>query len=140
MDRRTFLAESAAILTAVSGGCTTFNTGGREGVILTHVELGNHSDEAQAFDVQVIHDDEVIHWTQRELASGGDEVIEIDSPDEHGSVEVFVRVEEQWDSTDFDADEYDGERVIAVVTYGKVEPDALRISWVVSDRPASDNG
>lgn len=140
MNRRTFLAGSATILTATSGGCTTFNTDGREGVILTHVELGNQSDEAQAFDVQVFHDDEVIHWTQRELASGGDAVIEIDAPEEFGSVEVFVRAGEEWDSTDFAAEEYDGERVIAVVTYGKVEPDALRISRVVSDRQTSDNG
>lgn len=139
MNRRTFLAGTATIFTAVSGGCTTVDNSGVEGVILTHVELGNASDEPQTFDVLVMHDDEIVHWTQHELDSGGEDVIAIDSPDEHGNVEVFVRVADEWDSADFAADEYDGERVIAVVTYGMIEPDALRISRVVSDRQKSNN-
>jgi len=68
----------------------------------------------------------------------GDAVIDIDSPDERGHVEVYVRVGETWRRTDFDTDRYDGERVIAVVVYGMVEDDLLRISRRVSDRPIAD--
>ena len=144
MNRRTFLAGSASVFTAVGSGCTTFADEERDGVILTHVELGNASDELQVFAVLVTHDDEIVHWsshevgvTESEEAVAG-EVIDIDVPDEYGYVEVLTRVEDQWDTTDFDTDEYDGERVIAVVTYGMVEDELLRISRRVSDRPSGN--
>lgn len=142
MDRRTFLVGSASVFTAIVSGCTTFADEERDGVILTHVELGNASDGPQVFDVLATHDDEIIHWsshevevTENEEAAGG-EVIGINAPDEYGRVEVLVRAKDQWAQTDFDTDEYDGERVIAVVTYGMVEDELLRISRRVSDRPS----
>jgi hypothetical protein len=139
MNRRTFLAGSATLLSALSGGCLAVDDG-RKGVILTHVELGNATDEPRQFDVLVTHDGEIIHWALHDVGVGegdheaGGSVIEIESPDEFGSVDVHVRVEETWASTDFDTDRYDGERVIAVVTYGMIEDDMLRISRRISDR------
>lgn len=113
----------------------------REGVILTHVELGNATSEPQVFDVIVTYNDNIVHWSSNEVGVGDDEqemggeVIEIDASDEPGSVEVHVRVGEKWKTTDFDTDRYDGQRVIALVTYGWPEDEILRISRVVSDRP-----
>ena len=142
MNRRTFLAGSASAITAFAGGCTTIADAESDGVILTHVELGNASDESHVFDVLVTHDNEVVHWSLHEVGGSeneegaGGEVIEIDDPDEYGPVEVLVRVGDQWTKTDFDTDEYDGERVIAVVTYGMIEDEFLRISRRLSDRPS----
>lgn len=136
MNRRTFLAGSTPIVAATLGGCTVFGGGenGLDGVILTHVELGNQSDDPQEFDVHVTHDADTIYWSSHEVAGGEGEVIEIDAPNEYGRVEVYVRVGDVWSQTDFDSDEYDGKRVIAVATYGMVEDDTLRISRIESDR------
>ncbi len=135
MKRRALLG-SAVALTALGGGCTVLSEDSRAGVVLTHVELGNADDEARTFDVVVRHDGEIVHWSTHELgvSEDSDEVVEIDGPDERGHVEVDVRVDGQWASTDFDTDEYDGEEVIAIVTYGMAEEDALRISRQISDR------
>lgn len=143
MDRRTFLACGATAVGSVTGGCTAFSGTRRDGVALTHVELGNASGEPQTFDLLVFRDGEIVHWSTREVESGeggqtGGEVIEMDAADEYGRVEVYVRIGDERTGTDFEADEYDGERVIAVVTYGAVEDDMLRISRRLSDRPVSD--
>ncbi|WP_275740837.1 hypothetical protein [Halorhabdus sp. SVX81] len=144
MNRRTFLAGTSTVVTAALGGCTMIGDGknGREGVILTHVELGNGSGESQVFDVLVTHNDDTIYWSSEEVGSGEGEgeVIEIDSPDEYGHVEVYVRVGDAWSQTDFDTDRFDGKHVIASVTYGMIEDDLLRISRLVSDRPTSTEG
>lgn len=108
------------------------------GVILTHVGLGNFSDELQVFDLFVTHDEEVIHWASHEVEAEGESVIDIEGPGEHGSVEVMVRVGEEWQTRGFDTHRYEGERVIAVVVYGKVEYGLLRISRVASDRPTDE--
>jgi len=84
--------------------------------------------------VLVTRNEEIVRWTQHELPAGEGEVLEIDSSGEYGRVEVLVRVDGEWARTDFDAEEYDGERVIAVAIYGMAD-EALRISRVVSDRP-----
>jgi hypothetical protein len=144
MRRRTFLASSVAVGASFTSGCTGLLAEEREGVTLTHVELGNASNEPQVFDLLVTHDDEIIHWSSHEVGVGGtdqemgDALVELDSPDERGHVEVLVRVGEEWERTDFDTDRYDGERVIAVVVYGIIEDDMLRISRLVSDRPTAD--
>ena len=144
MRRRTFLASSVTVGAIFMSGCTGLLAENREGVTLTHVELGNASDEPQVFNLLVTHDDEIIHWASHEVGVGGpdqemrDALVEINSPDERGHVEVLVRVGEEWQQTDFDTDRYDGERVIAVVVYGMVEDDMLRISRLVSDRPTAD--
>ncbi|WP_135666708.1 hypothetical protein [Halorhabdus rudnickae] len=115
---------------------------GQKGVNLTHVELGNGSGESQVFDVLVTHNDDTIYWSSQEVRSGEGEgeVIEIDSPNEYGHVEVYVRVGDVWERTDFDTDRLDGKHVIASVTYGMIEEDILRISRLVSDRPTSTEG
>lgn len=124
MNRRAFLAESATVVIAASGGCAAFENGERDGVVLSHVELGNATDEPQQFDVLVTHDDEVVHWSLHAVEAGGNDqdaggdVIDLGTPDDHGRVEVHVRVDDEWASTDFDTDRFAGERVIAVVTYG----------------------
>ena len=143
MNRRQLLTGAATAITAICVGCTSVPRDGREGVVLTHVELGNATGERQQFDVLVTHDGEIIHWALHEVEPGGDDreaggtVVEIDSPDDPGDVEVHVRVEDQWASTDFESEEYDGERVLAVVTYGMVDDDLLRITRHRSDRPTS---
>lgn len=139
MNRREFFTGSLTPCVAVSGGCLSLDDDERDGVVLTHVELGNQSGDPHVFDLLVTHDEEVIHWASHEVNTGG-EVIAIDSPDEYGPTEVYVRVDEVWQKTDFDTDESDGEQVIAVVTYGTVEDDLLRISRRLSDRPASADG
>lgn len=145
MRRRTFLAGSATVVAIPVSGCADLLAEGREGVILTHAELGNASDEPQVFDLLVTHDDEIIHWASHEVGVGenaqetGGTVIDIDSPDEHGHVEVSVRVGEEWKRTDFNTDRYDGERVIAVVVYGRSEDELLRISRRISDRPTTND-
>lgn len=135
MKRRAFLG-SAVALAALGAGCTALSEDSRAGVVLTHVELGNGDDEPHAFDIVVRHDGEVVHWSTHELGVGedSDEAVEIDGPDERGHVEVDVRVDGQWASTDLDTDEYDGEEVIAIVTYGVAAEGALRISRQISDR------
>lgn len=144
MRRRTFLAGGATVASIPVSGCAGFFHEGREGVILTHVELGNASSEPQVFDLLVTHDDEIVHWTSHEVGVGEDDqemggtVIDIDSPAERGHVEVSVRVGEEWKRTDFATDRYEGERVIAVVVYGMSDEDLLRISRRVSDRPTTD--
>lgn len=124
-------------MSTIDGGCLSLNDERRDGVILTHVELGNITDEPQTFDVLLTRDGEIIHWTQHELDAGGEEVLAIDAQKAHGRVEVLVRVNDNWDRTDFDDEIYDGERVIAVVTYGMVEDEALRIRRVIADRPTA---
>ncbi len=138
MNRREFFAGSLSLCAAVSGGCLSLTDDERDGVVLTHVELGNQREDPHVFDLLVTHDEEVIHWASHEVGTDG-EVIDVDSPDEYGPTEVYVRVDEVWQKTDFDTDEYDGEQVIAVVTYGTVEDDLLRISRRISDRPTSTN-
>lgn len=140
MQRRTFLAGSAAVASAVVGGCLGSGDDARTGVILTHVELGNATADPQVFDVLVTQDDEIIHWATHEVGVGaapdeaGGKVIELDPPAEPGAVEVHARVGENWQRTGFTTDEFDGERVIAVVTYGMGEAEALRISRRHADR------
>jgi hypothetical protein len=136
MKRRRFLVGSVTVCAAVFSGCLLGTDNERDGVILSHVELGNARGEPRVFDLLVTHDGEVIHWASYEVGADG-EVINIDSPDEYGGVEVYVRVGEEWQRRDFDTDEYAGEQVIAIVTYGMVENDLLRISRRVSDRPTS---
>lgn len=136
MKRRRFLAASVTVCAVVSGGCLLGTDDERDGVILTHVELGNAREEPHVFDLLVTHDGEVIHWASHKVGADG-EVIGIDSPDEYGNVEVYVRVGGEWQRKDFNTDEYAGEQVIAIVTYGMVEDDLLRISRHVSDRPIS---
>lgn len=136
MNRRRFLAAGATVSAVVSGGCLLGNDDGRDGAILTHVELGNAREDPRVFDLLVTHDDEVIHWAAHEVGTDG-EVVTIESPDEYGNVEVYVRVGEEWQKREFNTDEYAGEQVIAVITYGMVEDDLLRISRRVSDRPTS---
>ncbi len=144
MNRRTFLAGSATVGTISVAGCTGFLDEKQEGVTLTHVELGNASDEPQIFDLLVTHDNEIIYWSSHEVGVGGndqemgDMLVEIDSPDERGHVEALVRVGEVWQRKGFDTDRYDGERVIVVVVYAMVEDEMLRISRLISDRPATD--
>lgn len=95
------------------------------------------------FDVIVSYDGEVVHWESYEVEARideqelGGEVIEMDAPDDPGSVEVYVRVGENWEHTDFDTDRYDGKRVIAVITYGLPEDGIIRISRVIADRTPS---
>lgn len=142
MDRREFVAWSGAALTIGLSGCSTLGSEPREGVVPTHVELGNASPESRLFDVLVTHDGEVVHWDAHEVEARvsddelGGEVVEMDAPEEPGSVEVYVRVGEQWERTDFDAERYDGEDVIVTATYGLPEAGVLRLSRVESDRPA----
>lgn len=69
----------------------------------------------------------------------GAEIADIDAPDDRGHVEVAVRVGEGWQQTDFATDRYDGECVIAVVVYGMVEDELLRISRRISDRFGTDD-
>ena len=144
MRRRKFLASSVTVGALSTSGCTGLLAERRAGVTLTHVELGNASDEPRVFDLLVTHDDDIIHWASHEVGVGGDDqemgdaLIEVDSPSERGHVEVLVRVGEEWQRTDFDTDRYDGERVTAVVVYGMIEDDMLRISRLVSDRPTAD--
>jgi len=138
MNRRTFLAGGATAVAAVSGGCSAFRSNGPEGVVPTHVELGNHADESREFDVLVLHDGDIVHWSAHGVDGGEGEVVEIDAPEEYGSVEVHVRVGQRRASTDFGTDRYDGERVIAVVAYGMAGEDSLRISRLVADRTTDD--
>lgn len=144
MNRRTLLAGSATVGAISVAGCAGILEEEQEGVTLTHVELGNASSEPQVFDLLVTQDDEIIYWASHEVGVGGndqemrDALVEIDSPDERGHVEVLVRVGEEWQQTDFDTDRYDGERVIAVVVFGMGDDDMLRISRLVSDRPTAD--
>lgn len=146
MNRRTLLAGSATAFAAIAGGCTSASKDERDGVILTHVELGNASGEPQLFDVLVRHDGEIIHWSLHEVGVGagegqaGGQVIDIDAPAERGRVDVHVRVGDVWSSTDYDTDEYEGEHVIAVVTYGTMGDEFLRISRRVTDRTPSTEG
>ena len=143
MNRRTLLAFGG--LAAVGGlaGCSAPTDAGREGVVLTHVELGNGTDEPRTFDVLVRHDGDVVHWAAHEVGVGtggemGGRVVELDGPDEPGRVVVLVRVGETWRELDFrEYEQYDGKRVLAVVTYGMVE-DELRVRPHVSDRTTSD--
>lgn len=145
MKRRTMLAGSALLVPAVLSGCLSSGSDEREGAILTHVELGNATDDPQRFDLLVMHDDEIIHWATHEVevataeGEAGGAVIPIDSPDDSGHVEVYVRVGTEWQRTDFATDDYDDERVIAVVTYGMIEDEMLRISRRRSDRAASSD-
>lgn len=140
MQRRTVLAGSAGALTVLIGGCIGIRGDERDGVILTHVELGNATDDPQVFDVLVTHDDAIIHWAAHEVGVGtaagesGGTVIAIESPEDYGDVAVYVRVGDVWQHTDFATDEYAGEHVIAVVTYGQIEDEMLRISRRISDR------
>jgi hypothetical protein len=144
MNRRKVLAGSATVGAISVAGCTGLLEEDRQGVTISHVELGNASEDRQIFDLLVTHDDEIIHWSSHEVGVGenhqemGDALVEIDSPDERGQVEVLVRVGEEWQRTDFGTDRYDGERVIAVVVYGMVEDDMLRISCQISDRSTAD--
>lgn len=141
MNRRTFLASSATVVWIPLVGCTRSDPDDQAGVILTHVELGNASGDSQIFDLLVTHDDDIVHWSLHEVPPGsegqaaGGRVVDIDGPDEPGRVEVHVRVGSEWRSIDFTTDKYDGRRVIAVVTYGMIEDDLLRISRRISDRP-----
>lgn len=141
MRRREFVAWSGTVLTIGPAGCSTLGSGARDGVVLTHVELGNGSDERQVFDVFATYDGEVLHWRSHEVEAResdeelGGEVVEIDPPEEPGNVEVYVRVGENWERTDFD--EFDGKRVIVTATYGWPERGMLRLSRIESDRPAS---
>lgn len=145
MNRRRFLAGSGLALTVCLAGCSTLASEAREGVILTHVELGNTSGQPRVFDVIVTYDDEFIHWDSYEVEAAdseqgmGGRVIEIDSPADPGSTEVYVRVGEKWKGIDFGTDQYDGKRVIVVATYGRPEAESLRLSRVVSDRPVPGN-
>lgn len=142
MHRRQFVAWSGTALAFGLAGCSTLGAEAREGVVLTHVELGNASPDPQEFDVLVTHDGEVVHWAAHEVEARvddeelGGEVVEIDAPEEPGSVEVYVRVGERWERTDFDSERYDGEEVIVTATYGLPEAGVLRLSRVESDRPA----
>lgn len=144
MNRRQFLGGSGTVAMVGITGCSTLDSGGREGVILTQVELGNATGEPQAFDVVVTYDGDLTHWSSYEVEVGdaeqemGGEVVEIDAPDNPGAVEVHVRVGETWKSVDFDADRYDGERVIAIATYGWPD-ETLRISRVIDGRPTPAN-
>lgn len=141
MNRRTPLAYGGLAAVAGLSGCPGFapRGAGREGVVLTHVELGNGTDEPRAFDVLVRHDGDVVHWATHEVGVGiggemGGRVVDPDGPDEPGRVVVRVRVGGTWRSLDFrDHERYDGERVVAVVTYGMVE-DELRVRPHASDR------
>jgi hypothetical protein len=140
MQRRAFLAGGTAILTVAASGCGGVLDEGLEGVVLTHVELGNASGTPRVFDLQVTHDGDIVHWAAHEVGVAesdremGGTVVDFDGPDDPGQVEVAVRVGREWARTDFATAEYDGERVLAVVTYGLVEPGLLRISRRVSDR------
>lgn len=144
MRRRTFLTDSATLMTIPVAGCTAAFDEEREGVTITHVELGNASDEPRVFDLLVTQGEEIIHWASHEVDVGknsqemGGTVIDIDGPNDPGHVEVSVRVGEKWERTDFNTDRYDGERVIAVVVYGMLEEETLRISRLISDRSATD--
>lgn len=55
-------------------------------------------------------------------------VLELESPAEFGDIELFVRTANQTERTDFADPERNGQKVIAVVTYGIVEDELLRIS------------
>lgn len=144
-DRRTVLGFIGTTVTTGLAGCQTPGSGQREGVVLTHVELGNASPDPQVFDLLVRRDGEIVHWDSHDVGTGtgedeiGGEVVEMDGPEDPGRVEVAVRVGEQWERTGFDDDRYDGKEVIAVVTYGRLEADTLRISRIDSDRPASES-
>lgn len=146
MNRRQFVAWAGSAATIGLAGCSAVDPESPGGVVLTHVELGNAAPEPRVFDVLVEHDDEVVHWDAHEVDPGGGdgeiggEVIEVDAPEEPGSVEVSVRVGEQWERTDFDDGRYDGERVLVSATYGWPEPAVLRLSRLESERPTSVGG
>lgn len=146
MNRRQFLGGSAIAAAAGLAGCTEFVPERREGVVLTHIELGNASTEPQRFDVIVSYDDEFVQWDSYEVEARVDEqtlggrVIEVDAPDDPGRVEVSVRVGETWKRADFDTGRYDGEQVIAIATYGLPEAGILRLSRVISDRSTATDG
>lgn len=146
VTRRQYLGIGGTAVALGLAGCSMAGAPDREGVILTHVELGNASPDPEEFDVLVTHDGEIVHWALHEVDVGSDEdemggtVIDIDSREEPGQVEVLVRVGQQWERTDFDSDRYDGNRVIAVVTYGLPEDGVLRISRVISDRDGTVSG
>lgn len=143
MNRRRFLECGGTALAVGFAGCSAIDAESREGVILTHIELGNATDELQMFDVIVRYDGNIMHWETYEVAPGtaeqemGGEVIEIDHPPDPGRVEVSVRVGQHWERTDFDSDRFDGKHVIVVATYAWPEEGALRLSRVDSDRPPS---
>lgn len=143
MNRRHYLSIGGTAVALGLAGCSMPGSSEREGVILTHVELGNASSEPEVFAILVTYDGDIVHWEPHKVGIGADEdeiggeLIEIDSPGDPGRVEVFVRVREHWERTDFDTDRYDGKRVIAVVTYGLPEAEVLRISRVVSDRQSN---
>lgn len=143
MNRRRFLAGCGAAATVGLAGCAASGADGPASVVLTHVELANGTGEPQVFHLLVELHDDVVHWSSHEVDGGDDgemggAVVEIAAPDEPGAVEVHGRVGETWRTVDFDADRYDGERVIAVFQYGPWSDDdgtALRGSRLVSDRP-----
>lgn len=147
MNRRTFVTGGATLTAILFGGCIGLlgEDRKREGVTLSHVELGNASGEPQVFDLLVTYDNEIIHWSAHEVAVGesdqemGSTIVDIDAPDDRGHVEVAVRVGQDWQRTDFATDRYDGKRVIAVVVYGMVEDELLRISRRITDRPPTDD-
>lgn len=140
MRRRSFLLTYGLAGIAGLSGCTA-NGEPREGVVLTHVELGNGTRSPLLFDVQVLYDGNIVHWAGHEVGVGedsemGGRVIEIAPSAEPASVAVNVRVAGKWAGLDFDGyDEYDGDRVVAIVTYGMVD-DELRVRPHVSDRSA----
>lgn len=141
MRRRSFLLTGGVAGFAGLAGCASFG-GTLDGVVLTHVELGNGSSSPQRFDVQVLYDGEIAHWAAYTVGVGEDDemggrVVEIPPPAEPASVTVNVSVAGTWAGLDFDDyDEYDGERVVAIVTYGMIE-DELRVRPHGSDRSAT---
>lgn len=139
MDRRTFLSASGIVAAAGLAGCTSLSDDTPDGVVLSMIELGNATDEAQTFDVLVEHDGDIVYWEAHEIEpSGAGQQMGSDRftptvPEEPGSVVVHARVGDRWTTTDFVEGGFDGECVVATFLYGFRGDDVLSAHPISAD-------
>lgn len=126
MFRRSVLLLGGAAVSTSFTGCSALQRDGRAGgVVLTRVECSNWTNEPQVFHLVVKYGDSIVHWDGHEVEPRRSErnigaiTVEIEPPEEPGEVEVYARVDNQWEALDVDTETYSGDRITALFEYGR---------------------
>ena len=135
MDRRTRRGVLAACGAAVTGGCVggsggTTQTGSADGAVLAYVRVANYDDAAHTLGVLVERNDEIVHWSNHELAAsdGAPVTRRLDgSWGESGSYTIHTRLDDTSNRQTFDANA-DGTDCYGVET--RITTDAATSLWL----------